>query len=318
MCSFQNAILKIKEMSEDVLSNSLTFFLHERTRDWTTLDNFVQNKKPENEQLDFKGKAPPNVAKLAERIASFANNRGGDIVIGIQEKDDKADCWDPIPAGEMPVRMQQVTQAIQMIRPTELAVLIEAERIRIPKSDEFAIVISIPPLAEIVCVPVNNKLSFPIRVETHTQFLPYEAVMVRTSSAARSAYLKLCQLGAERENIPVQFTSPAFGLVGGYKRAPVMSRTGSHGFSHSLTTGILTVLMKGVELRGRLTNSAYGTIDDRAYVMEQERGELPITIPLELVRTAWLLPVPEYTTRIAIALDAEILWSGSTWFLQTR
>lgn len=73
-------------MSEDVLSNSLTFFLHERVRDWTTLDNFVQNQKPANEQLDFKGKIPPNVARLAERIASFANNRGGDIVIGIQEK----------------------------------------------------------------------------------------------------------------------------------------------------------------------------------------------------------------------------------------
>lgn len=304
-------------MSEDVLPNSLTVFLHERARDWTTLDNFVQNKKPENEQLDFKGNAPPNVAKLAERIASFANNRGGDIVIGIQEKDDKADRWDPIPAGEMPVRMQQVTQAIQMIRPTELAVLIEAERIRTPKSDEFAIVISIPPLAEIVCVPVNNKLSFPIRVETHTQFLPYEAVMLRTSSA-RSAYLKLCQLGAERQKIPIQFTSPVFGIVGGYQRVPVTSRTGSHAFSHSLTTEVFTVLMKAVELKGRLTNSQYGPIDDRAYVMEQERGELPITIPLELVRTAWLLPVLQYTTQIAIALDAEILWSSHSWVLRTR
>lgn len=321
-CSFPeknpNAILRIRQLSEDILSNSLTFFLHERARDWTTLDDFVQNHKPESEQLDFKGKTPPNVAKLAERMASFANNRRGDIVIGIQEKDDKADRWDPIPAGEMPARMQQVSQAIQMIRPTELAVLIEPVRIRIPKSDEFAIVISIPPLAEIVCVPTNDKLSFPIRVETHTQFLPYEAVMVRTSSAARAAYLKLSQLGALGASIPIQFTSPVFGLVDGYQRAPVTSKTGSHAFSHSLTTEVLTALMKGVELTGERRNTRYGTVDERAYVMLKEHGELPITIPLELVRAAWLLPVAEYTSQIAIALDAEILWSSKSWFLRTR
>ena len=305
-------------MSEDVLSNSLTFFLHERARDWTTLDNFVQNHKPENEQLDFKGKTP-EVAKLAERIASFANNRGGDIVIGIQEEDDKADRWDPIPAGEMPVRMQQVTQAIQMIRPTELAVLIEPERIRIPKSDEFAIVISIPPLAEIVCVPVNNRLSFPIRVETHTQFLPYEAVMLRTSSsAARSAYLKLCQLLGERQGIPVQFTGPVFGFLGGNEHAPVVSRTGSLGFTHSFTTEILTVLMKDVELQNQRVNTPYGPDFVLVYVAEQERGELPITIPLELVRAAWFRPISGFVTQLCIALDAEIVWSGQSWFLQTR
>src|SRR6266404_8562826 len=97
-------------------------------RDWTELDDYVRNHRPETEQLDFKGKTP-EVVKLAERIASFANNRGGDIVIGIQEKDDRADCWVPIPLSRMQVEMQQVAQAIEMIRPTELAFLIQTERI---------------------------------------------------------------------------------------------------------------------------------------------------------------------------------------------
>lgn len=288
-----------------------------RARDWTGLDDYVRNHKPETEQLEFKGKTP-EVVKLAERIASFANNRGGDIVIGIKEKDDRADCWVPIPLSRMQVEMQQVAQAIELIRPTELAVLIQTERINTPRPDEFAIVVSIPPSAEIVCVEANKRLSFPVRVETHTQYLPYEAVMLRTSSAARAAFLKLSRLLPEAKDTPVQFSSPVFGLAGGYQRAPVFSRTGSHGFSHSLTAEVLTVAMKDVELKGRPGIPEYGTLGSQVYVMELERGELLVTIPLELVRAAWLLPRPALTTQICIALDAEILWSGQSWSLRTR
>jgi len=139
----------------------LRHYLHVPVRDTKTLDNYVNDHQLESEQLDFK-RAFDNVQRLAERIASFANHRGGDIVIGIEENDDRATRWSPVSRSELPATMQRIAQAREFVRPREFVSLIETNELPAPLADHYAIVISVPPSPDVVAVEANRRLSFPI------------------------------------------------------------------------------------------------------------------------------------------------------------
>lgn len=285
----------------------LRYYLHVPVRDTQTLVSYVNNRQLESEQLDFKSEVD-NVQRLAERIAAFANHRGGDIVIGIGEENDHADEWSPVSGPKRKVTMQRIAQAREYIRPREFAGLIQTLELPAPLPDHYAVVISVPPSPEVVAVEANRRLSFPIRMGTHTDYLTYEDVMLRTSVAVRANYIKLCGLRNQiTGQIPVRFSSPIFGLVGNNERLPVITLSGTHSFLSSLSTEVLEADMKEAKLIGQLH-----------YLMEsQGPGGLQLTIPLELIRAAWREQREGSSPRLCLALDAEIVLSGQSWTLLT-
>lgn len=283
----------------------LRHYLHVPVRDAQTLQSLVDKHQRESEQLDFK-RALDSVEQFAERIAAFANHRGGDIVLGIEEKNDQADRWSPVPSSAMPNTMQQIAQAREFIRPREFASLIETTEILAPTLDLWAIVVSVPPSPEVVAVEARRRLAFPIRVGTHTDHLSYEDVMLRTSVAVRATYIKLCGLRNRISGrIPVSFSSSVIGLVGNTERLPVIARTGSHSFLVSLSSEVLTLDMKSAKLINQY------------YFMDESCSGLLLTIPLELIRAAWQAPRDASVPMICLALDAEIVLHGQTWILET-
>src|SRR5262245_8967300 len=80
-------------------------FLHTPVRSPAVVEKYERQHREEGEQLDFKAIAWKKGESLeaAKDVAAFANHLGGDIIIGINDKSDCADGWNPIPNADITV-----------------------------------------------------------------------------------------------------------------------------------------------------------------------------------------------------------------------
>ncbi len=73
------------------------------------IERLVQNQRPEAQNLEYKVEPPPDRESLLATICAFANTAGGDLLIGVKEKDGL-----PIGIPGLPVAtIDTATQAIE-------------------------------------------------------------------------------------------------------------------------------------------------------------------------------------------------------------
>src|SRR5258708_6752874 len=97
-------------------------FLHKPSRDPAVIADYVATKTEETETLDFKMKidrTPDKVPDLAKDVAAFANNLGGDLVIGITEQNDRASGWYYMSDSELKDALKWITDALDLLRPAD-------------------------------------------------------------------------------------------------------------------------------------------------------------------------------------------------------
>jgi len=284
-------------------------FLHQPARRTEIIAGYINLPRGEDEQLDFK-RIPWETGRgveAAKDIAAFANQLGGDIILGITDKADYADGWFPIPNAEIAKVGSSIRQwLINYLRPHDFAEAIEIEPVAAQIPNHSVITVSIPPSPNLVGVETRESdrvfLQFPIRIGKRTRWLTFDEVMRRSSLSTRGIYIKLKGLidsfgtGAEPE---VRFSNPVTMIDAGMK----MYLSGGDGMARrliSLTEDTVTVNMQ----------PAPG---------HAAKFDHKLTIPLELISAVWRdQKNPSQSAFVAMALSAEVMWDGSDWVLLTR
>ncbi len=302
-------------------------FLHQRADTPEIIADYLKNSREEDEQLDFKAVAwqkndkkkipwiegetttpplPPSL-EAAKDVAAFANHLGGDIIVGVSDKNDRAAGWNPIPNADVTDKISNIRDwLIIHLRPQSFAGNVNIIPIAAEKPDHCVIVVSIPPSHDLIGVEYrdSDKLFFqyPIRVDKRTVWLTYEEVMNRATVTTRVVYIKLRQLIS---NFPegaapfVGFCSLVlnYGGSGGAGR-PMRGNTGIHGKLIDISENTITVNM--------FNNEGSNLQSDNR-----------ITIPLELIKAVWLDRTPTQAKEqfLAFVIDANLVWNSQYWYL---
>lgn len=289
-------------------------FLHQRALSTAVIDGFVAQKRAEDEMLEFKaipwkkGEGP----EAAKDVAAFANHLGGDLILGLGTKNDRASGWNPIPNAELVSVENTIRQAlITYLRPQEIAEIVEIASVSATKADHSAMVVSVPPFHQLVGVEerASDKLTlqFPIRTGNRTRFFTFDEIMARAKSTTRATFVKLKWLIAQWDHpgVPVIFSSPVY-LLTEVGQIPLPTPHAMHAQYNEITADTVTVKLQNISLVKQRDD--YGTTPF-AY---------NLTIPLEFVRAAWIDPNERnLEPKLSIALDSDVVWDGSAWKLIT-
>lgn len=276
-------------------------FLHQRALSTPIIAGYIASSRSEDEQLDFKAipwKAGEGL-EAAKDIAAFANQLGGDIILGVSDKADCAAGWVPIQNADLTKIGSNIRQwLINHIRPHQFAEAVEIESVPSPTPNESVITVSVPPSADLVGVEHRNgdkiTLQFPIRIGKRTRWLTFDEVMNRASNSTRGTYIKLKSIESNLGNgAPVRFSNP---VLIPYSDSYVEGKLieGSHGVLLGVYEDIIIVEIKVVDT-----------------------GNNNLAIPLELIRSMWVQPRSGMTALLSIALDAKIVLGDSRWRLFT-
>src|SRR5262249_32818406 len=85
------------------------------------------------------------VTHVTDQLAAFANHLGGDIIIGVDDVDDCASGWNPIPESEIASSVEKISNLLtDIIRPREFAAGVDITPVRAPGANHSAIVVSVP------------------------------------------------------------------------------------------------------------------------------------------------------------------------------
>jgi schlafen family protein len=286
-------------------------FLHTLTRTTGAIEEFVRQKRSEDEQLEFKAipwQSGQNL-EAAKDVASFANHLGGDIILGISDKGDRADGWNPIRDADLITTIRNIRDwLINHIRPYDFAGLIEIEPVASTKPDHSVITVSIPASANLIGVEYreSDKLTyqFPIRVGRRTRWLTLDEIIMRSSATTRAIYIKLKILvdsWGKHAQVPIRFTSPVVEINFGSGTWYLQGTEGVHAYYEDLTSDTLTIQMHCADNHHPIS-----------------RGH-KLAIPLEFVKAAWRDPRNNsHLPRLGIKLDAEIAWMEKAWLLVTE
>jgi len=299
----------------------LRSYLHEPVRNESTIVEYLHQKQPEGEQLDFKSIPwiKGESLETAKDIAAFANHLGGDIIIGIADKADCANGLNPMHNAELPKIRHQIHQAlINHIRPVEFAEQIDFGEIQTSTPDHSVLVVSIPPSPELISVEekASDKsfFQFPIRTGRRTRSLTYEEVMERTLITTRATYLKLKRISTIGSD-SVRFSTPVLVIAGDFLvPLPVhKNNTKMHGTLEALSLESIIVTMSGaskpVNAKRVLDNGVIVNDNNPIQVVENRS----LVIPLELIKAVWR-DLAE-TNYLFFALDASIVWDNNSWLL---
>jgi hypothetical protein len=262
------------------------------------LVRFIQDRQRETKQLDFKAEIGRNRAEEAKDIAALANQLGGDLIIGIREKDEQAEGWKLIVDSKLKQDLQQINQSLTaMIRPESFQLSVQISPIRIDDTGSV-IAVSIPASSELIAVQTDNasSLSFPVRIETHTKYLSYEEVMKRSGNTTRKDYLRLKAILPQNSKRPIRFSNPVGQSLGNgvWEAGPLTD--GAHGHVEELTEELLIVSVK-----------AFSQFPER------------VTVPLELLGAIWLDRREESGNipLLCVVLEGRLVWHGRYWIIQT-
>jgi len=298
-------------------------FLHGPEYDPVILREYVPGKE-ESDSLEFKRQIP-KVSDLARDIAALANSLGGDLVVGIEEHNDRAVAWNYILPAGLAIALQQITQALGFLRPGDFISSVVFAPVELALGS-YVIVISVPPSSALVSVQDGAKpgLYFPLRVGTHTKYLAHEDVMQRSMASPRTMYLRLLDL--ERQ-LDINRSVRICGRVGALSQevfVPCPMDHRRHAVLTSLGTETLTLSMYGFpeglerDLSFRIRASA-GPIPGNATtttfkVLPIPDGQL-LQVPYDLLRAVWLEESANENC-ICIAFDGFwVLWDGEFWGL---
>lgn len=285
-------------------------FLHKQAHDIVTILNYFNQRRAEDEHLDFKREAwkSNEGTEAMKDIASFANDVGGDIIIGIDEEDDHASEWTPALTKDVPGIIERLRNWLtDLIQPREFAGLVDIVATKTADPAYSIITVSIPPSPYLVGVEKKSYLGFPIRVGRKTRWLIFDEIMSRATITARATFIKLNNLIGQwgGSGAAVLFSSPIYVNTEGVQ-FPLPVPHGMHAQYQGLTADTITVRLQNVALMKRIED--YATMP----------FGYELTIPLEFVRTAWFDPNKRnLEPRLSIALDADIVWDGAAWKLIT-
>ncbi len=299
-------------------------FLHTPARSPAVVQDYERQHREEGEQLDFKAIAWEKGKSLeaAKDVAAFANHLGGDIIIGINDKGDRADGWNPIPNADIPATIRNIRDwLIKHIRPQEVAEIVDIEQVVAPQPDSSVLVVSIPPFPQLVGIEDRETdkiiLQFPIRTGRRIRWLTFDEIMTRTSTSTRGTYIKLKALADSiGPYTRISFTSPVL-VVAGDELKDLLKQGRIHCEIVELTPDVIKVTMNGSEnsLHGRQWHPN-GT-ETMSHPVTVEAGH-KLTIPLEFVRAVWKDQKSiSQIEHLSIALSANIVWNGDYWSFVT-
>jgi hypothetical protein len=298
-------------------------FLHKPARSPAVVEEYERQHREEDEHLDFKAIAWKKGESLeaAKDVAAFANHLGGDIIIGINDKGDRADGWNPIPNADIPNTISNIRDwLIKHIRPQAVAEIVDIEPVAAPQSDSSVLVVSIPPVPQLVGIEERESdiltFQFPIRTGRRTRWLTFDEIMARTSTSTRGTYIKLKVLADSISTTrTISFTSPVL-VVAGDELKDLLKPGRIHCEIVELTPDVIKVQMNGSEnpIQGRkwLPNGAVVMSNP---VIVDARHKL--TVPLEFVRAVWKDQKASQLEHLSIALSANIVWNGDYWSVVT-
>jgi hypothetical protein len=299
-------------------------FLHAPTRSATVIQDYINRRHSEGDQLDFK-RPPPwkDGFEAAKDVAALANHLGGDIIIGVDDVDDCASAWNPIPDADVATYEGRILNWLtDIIRPREFANWVDIVPVKAPQAGHSAIVVSVPPYADLVGFEKGDRnFKFPIRSGKKTRWLVFEEIMSRASATTRGTYIRLKGLvdSFGMDAVPlIGFISPVL-VVAGDELVPLPVEGGIHCSYDDLTPDVLSVRMRpstGFAIgRVGLYNEGYHEVPTQSVSVPADQK---LTIPLEFIRAAWkdrkLLSQSEH---ISIALQVTPVWRGLYWELVT-
>lgn len=289
-------------------------YLHNPVKNANTVEEYIKNKQPEGKQLDFKAVPWKDDLELAKDVAAFANHLGGDIVIGVNDKEDCANGWCPLKESDIVKTISKIQQGlITHLRPSSFAKFVETKDFPQPTKGQSFLVVSIPPSIDLVAVEDKQsdkiQYKFPIRNNRRNQCLTYEEIMTRISIVTRNIYLKLKNLVPELGSVKVHFSNPVLIEM---KRSlySMNSDDGYHGSLENYDESTVQVRMENPATYKNYTNST-------DYKLNQVR--IPnnglIDIPFDFVKSIWsTININTEKQLLHIALDAKIIsYNGGTW-----
>jgi len=301
-------------------------FLHKPIRESPGVAQLKKTAAVEDQHLELKGgfwedgstrcpkcghspvaKVPAGV-EASKDVAAMANALGGDIIVGIDDSNDRASGWwggkkIPDDAEETLRRWLR-----NHLAPREAADPVEVRMLTvidpIDSSEHRVLAINIPPwLYGPVAVqsdidPQKAQYRFPIRRDRDTMYRSAEEIMRLNEGTRRSIYLRLIDL--------VGTSLPASG-VGFHLRSLMQARTG--GEIDSRPAGIRDGVIKS--FTQEVVVLSLETFSQRS---REGRNAIPattLTVPLEFVSAAW--KDPDQVALIALALAGPIIWDGRKW-----
>jgi hypothetical protein len=301
-------------------------FLHKPVRDGDTVARLIAAKAEENQHLDFKGgfwddkrdrckkcgetsvRASSAAEEVAKDVAAMANAEGGDLLVGVDDTDDRASGWWGGGGRAIPDDAEETVQLWlrNHIAPREAVDPVEIRRLSAKDPVDGALhsvlVITTPPwpygpvAVQSHLNPQMARYSFPVRRGRDTIFRSVEEIMRLNDGQRRSIYLRLLDLVRSSDSP----SKAAFQLRSGMhsrggadlESRPLSSRDGS---ILNVTTEVLTL---SIASTARLNGM----------------GSIPqsnLTVPLEIVLAAWR--DPDHPSLVALALISPVVWDGNKW-----
>jgi hypothetical protein len=347
----------------------MPIFLHEPLIDPDRIRTLVSNRAPETQHLEFKQEwwsdkqdkktgfvKVPAAEELASDVAAFLNAEGGDILLGITDREGRAAGWFPADKINYMGRQQDLLDALsERLEPREAAgnvvvhdVVVDDGGVRHP-----VLIVNIAPWPHgMVGVLRRQKQGskrsdriyhlFPARDGSGTRYLEMGEVMRFSDPRTRSTFLKISNLLQGRERPPVYFTSGLWIDLNGTR-----SRVGwaaSHAVVVAMDNQGLTLEMQCMDAVMESTARAVATARtdlwwrqdahpalkaiDAAQSAERIKEQLqaepgtqalfggPLAVPLTFIEEVWL---PEAKADVLhMALKVHPVWLGDGWVLETK
>lgn len=265
----------------------------------------------ETEALEFKRSAWTEAKEAAKDIAAMANRSGGRIVLGVEEVDGRASryaTWADA-SGEDATILRLKSAVGALLRPRDVvdAVLMTPEPNGIGGT---LCVIRVPASAVLVAVAdgaVETRLSFPIRAERGTRYMPYDEIVDRLFGSERTAQLRVERELARPGQHRVHFVAPIL-FHTERSRGPAIDVPGMHGELDRLEPGGFIVRMGSVnrsyrDVRGSQTDAP-----------ECSLAGYELFVPYALTTMVTAQP----GGGVFIDLRASIVWWGAGWSLAAR
>jgi hypothetical protein len=301
-------------------------FLHKPVREAALVAKLKARAAPESQHLEFKGgfwedamlrcpKCGPTSIRAsagveaAKDVAAMANASGGDIIVGIDDTNDRASGW--WGGKRMPDDAEETLRRWlrNYLAPREAADSVEIRMLAITESADSSVhrilSINVPPwpygpvAVQTDIDPQKAQYRVPFRRDRDTIYRSAEEIMRLNEGTRRSIYLRLVDLvgTAIPENVGFHLRSSMQALVGGgIDTRPAGIRDG---VIVSFTNEIVVLSLENFSQRQHNGN--------------QSIPAARMTVPLELVTAAWR--DPDAPTHVALALAGPIMWDGRKWVI---
>ncbi len=297
-------------------------FLHSRIRDGQKVAELVARNEMESQNLDFKGgfwedskyrckecgdralvQRPASV-EAGKDVAAMANADGGDLIVGVDDTDDRASGWFGKP---LPIDAHETLRRwlANVLAPREVTDTVEIGRMTARDASDGTehdvLIVNVPPWSDgPVGVKSMDAYLFPLRRDRDTRFLSFEEIMRLNEGSRRSVYLRLkeAQAALAGQAAAVTILSPIIvrqGVVGGKGSEHKYVPSNPAGFNASL----------GDISQDSLHLTMWPSEPLALGVLVREA--LPVVIPLDLIDSVWLDVLPSGLKVLCVMATATLI-----------